>query len=232
MNDDYPERNDQTRAHDFDETVRRQPVERPPQPGPMARRVMPKTQLSPRPAGDQGDEPPPEKSGLYVPWWGFALVILVVAGITCGLWGVVLMNRGDTSTTNGPTPTPIFVVITSVPTVGVPPSAAPGALSTAPVGNPTQPPSGGPTATTPAVVGPAITIGATIVVKGTEGSGLTVRQGPGIDYTYIFVANEGEQFKVQDGPKEANGYTWWYIVDPNNADRFGWAVQNYMQVVP
>src|SRR5574341_182485 len=51
------------------------------------------------------DEPPePEESGLYVPWWGFALVILIVAGLTCGLWGLVLMTRGKTSTNAGPTP--------------------------------------------------------------------------------------------------------------------------------
>jgi len=226
MGDDYPQRDEPTEAHDFDQTVRRPSQQRPAQPAPMARPVFAATQPN-RGAEAGGSGETPEASGLYVPWWGFALVILVVAGITCGLWGVVLMNRGDAAASGGPTPTPIFVVITASATAGVPPSLTPGIVSTAPGSDPTQP-----VATPTLSVGPAIAIGATIVVKGTEGSGLTVRQGPGIDYTYVFVATEGEKFKIGDGPKQANGYTWWYIVDPNNADRFGWAVQNFMQVAP
>jgi len=226
MSDDYPPQRDQpTEAHDFDETVRRPPAERAPQPGPMARRVLPPTQATSRPMFG-GEEEPPEKSGLYVPWWGFALVILVVAGITCGLWGVVLLNR-DSAASGDASPTPIFVVITASPTSGVPATVTPSILVTTP------PPTGATaTPTFPPNSGLAITVGSRIVVRGTEGTGLTVRQGPGTDYTFVFIANEGEQFNVMDGPRESTGYTWWYILDPNNPDRFGWAVSIYMQVVP
>ncbi len=72
----------------------------------------------------------------------------------------------------------------------------------------------------------------TIKVTGTEGQGLTVRQGPGKDFTYVFIANEGDKFVIKDGPKQANDFTWWYIVDPNDQNRFGWAVADFMQVVP
>jgi hypothetical protein len=173
------------------------------------------------------DTPAPESSSLYVPWWGFALVILAVAGLTCGLWGVVLLSRGNAA--GGPTPTPIFVVITATPTLGpsaegtVPPvagaSPTPGVIATPEM--------------TPTIAGPttAVTVGSTVVIVGTGGDGLKVRQGPGLDYEYIFVATDGNQFKVEDGPREANDYTWWYIVDPQNADRFGWAVVDFMQVV-
>ncbi|MBN1428992.1 MAG: hypothetical protein JXB07_11450 [Anaerolineae bacterium] len=175
----------------------------------------------------EDDEPTPESSSLYVPWWGFALVILVVAGLTCGLWGIVLLSRGNAA--DGPTPTPIFVVITSTPTLGpsseepVPPieaaSPTPEEIVTT---EPTQ----------DAGLTTAISIGSIISIQGTGKDGLSVRQGPGLDYQYVFVANEGDQFEVQDGPREANGYTWWYITDPQNPDRFGWAVANFMQVVP
>jgi hypothetical protein len=157
-------------------------------------------------------------------------VILVVAGITCGLWGVVLITRGEGSTNIGPTPTPIFVVITPSATL----ESAPPATQSPGGGNP-FPPTMTPITLNPTTIptsGPAIPIilGATIIVSGTGGDGLSVRQGPGVDYPYLFVAEDGERFLVQDGPREASGYTWWYIVDPNDPNRFGWAVDIFMLV--
>jgi hypothetical protein len=177
-----------------------------------------------------------------VPWWGFVLVILAVAGITCGLWGVVLVSRGDASTSTGPTPTPIFVVITATATLG----AAPGPVvvtTTPPAAGPTTPPTGiTPTAGAASTSAPGvgatsthttpIAQGVTVVIAGTSGLGLNVRQGPGTDYTILFTAKDGDKFTVKDGPRQADGYTWWYIVDPNDQNRFGWAVQDNMQVVP
>ncbi|MBN1310953.1 MAG: hypothetical protein JXB30_05985 [Anaerolineae bacterium] len=195
-------------------------------PGTMPQRSSVKTQQYRTPSPDYDDVPDPGSSSLYVPWWGFALVILIVAGLTCGLWGVVLLSRG--SAADGPTPTPIFVVIVPTPTLGplsegtVPPESLP-------TPTPEEIAATEPTADTNLSV--AIEIGSMIVIDGTGGDGLAVRQGPGLDYQYIFVANDGDQFEVQDGPREANDYTWWYIVDPQNPDRFGWAVVDFMQVV-
>jgi hypothetical protein len=202
-----------------EQVTRRHPGTRPPQ-------SSLKTQQYRKPPPDYDDGPEPESSSLYVPWWGFALVILIVAGLTCGLWGVVLLSRG--SAAGGPTPTPIFVVIVPTPTLGpasegtVPPESIPSAT-------PEEVATTEPTPDTNLNV--AISIGNIIVIEGTGGDGLAVRQGPGLDYQYIFVANDGDQFEVQDGPREANEYTWWYIADPENPDRFGWAVVNFMRVV-
>lgn len=220
MSDQFPSDEQPTRRH-IDDATRRAPAERPPQTV-VSDRTLQRRMPPPEP------EPEPETSALYVPWWAFALVILVVAGLTCGLWGVVLMNRGDIATNSGPTPTPIFVVITATPTLGPAPG---GTIPANP--SPLPPPGETPTAETTPTVEPTgeITVGSTIMVSGTGGDGLAVRQGPGREYAFIFVANDGETFLVQDGPREADGYVWWYIVDPNNPDRFGWAVADYMQVV-
>ena len=245
MNQDYP-------PFDDDEETRRRistpsvPHSRsgPPPQGPMARPVLPQADptMPHRRLPDEPLPPEPESSGLYVPWWGFVLVILAVAGITCGLWSVVLINRGGAATSIGPTPTLVFVVITPTATLG---AGGPGPLvitSTPPAG-PTVAPQGGGTpaapagATAPAADGATATqglpiaLGVTIQVSGTGGDGLTVRQGPGKDFSSVFVANEGDKFVVKDGPRQANGFTWWYVVDPADANRFGWAVQDFMQVV-
>jgi hypothetical protein len=174
------------------------------------------------------------RSGLVVPWWGFVIVILAVAAITCGMWYVVLSNKGSTSTSLGASPTPIFVVITNTPTLGAsdagedqesPPTATQEAAESAPTEEPlpTDAPADENTGT-------PIQVGDKIVINGTEGAGLAVRQGPGLDYTYFFVANDGEAYTVEDGPRVMDDYIWWYIVDPEDEDRSGWAVEEFMEV--
>lgn len=235
MSQDYPPHDDQETRRRPDRTTPRQPA------GPMARPVFPHSDRTAMHRSAPGEPlpPEPETSPLYVPWWGFVLVILAVAGITCGLWGVVLMNRGEASTSVGPTPTPIFVVITATPTLGAGPlvvtttpppilisPAASEAVTAAP--KTTAPPG----YTPPSGTRIPISIGAVIVVIGTQGQGLNVRQGPGTDYAVNFLANDNDRFLVKDGPRQAQGYTWWYIIDPADQNRFGWAIEDNMQVVP
>jgi hypothetical protein len=168
-----------------------------------------------------------------VPWWGFALVILAVAAITCALWGFVLMNRGEPASGVGPTPTPIFVVITATPTLG----SAPGETPTppgagTPSGDTPVPPTVELTDLTPsATPSVPVTIGSTVVIAGTEGDGLAIRQGPGLSYSYFFVGNDGDVFTVEDGPRDADGHTWWYLTDPSDANRAGWAAESYLVVL-
>jgi hypothetical protein len=175
--------------------------------------------------------PPPSEpanSGLMVPWWGFALVILAVAGLTCGLWALVLMQKDPGFGSLGPSPTPIFHIITSTPTLGPDPNEPTNApLGTEPAVQPTigfevtpTPPGGAP-----------ITIGSRVQVTGTEGLGVAVRQGPGTTYTYFFVGQDGDVFIILDGPREADGYVWWEVSDPNDPNRSGWMVEDYLEVI-
>ncbi len=212
------------------------PRRRPPAESEPTRRIprMPRRTPTPQPESPPQAPPPlppdPRMSGLYVPWWGFAIVILAVAAITCGMWWFVLASRGSTAGEAGPTPTPIFVVITASPTLGPVSDGEAGAVTPlAPTETPTEPSL--PTETPASTEEVAIQVGSQIIVDGTEGTGLAIRQGPGIDFTYFFVANDGDQFSVEDGPRSADGYTWWYVVDPTDENRAGWAVSNYMTVI-
>ncbi|NDJ51759.1 MAG: hypothetical protein GYB68_01590 [Chloroflexi bacterium] len=175
----------------------------------------------------------PTRSAWYVPWWAFGLVILIVAGATCGTWSFILSNRGVAESGLIPTPTPIIVVITSTPTLsaaGAEESPAAEEATAAPL--PTETPLSFPEASpTSPQLSQIIEIGSRIIIEGTGGQGLAVRQGPGLTYTFFFVGNDGDLFDVQDGPREGDGFIWWYITDPNDADRAGWAAETYLQVV-
>ncbi len=188
---------------------------------------------------EPGGKPPRNRAPLSVPWWAFALTILIVAGLTCGLWAYVLAAQGDSASALDTTPTPIFVVITATPTLqgALPPPTSepgtPGNNSGDAAAQPTTPPEPTailpPEATAPSV-GIPISVGAQVRVEGTEGAGLAVRQGPGTDYTYFFVADDQDVFTVQDGPRSGDGYNWWYVVDPNDENRAGWAVDLFLVV--
>ena len=39
-------------------------------------------------------------------------------------------------------------------------------------------------------------------------------------------------FLVTDGPQQVDGHTWWYLTAPYDQTRSGWAVQDYLSVIP
>ena len=48
----------------------------------------------------------------------------------------------------------------------------------------------------------------------------------------VFVGEEEEIFLVKDGPQQADGYTWWYLVAPYDETRAGWAAADFLAAVP
>ncbi len=76
-----------------------------------------------------------------------------------------------------------------------------------------------------------LTMGAYVQVSGTGGDGLRLRTVPSLDSDVLFLAIEAEVLQVRDGPRQEDGYTWWYLVAPYDETRFGWAVSNYLVVV-
>jgi hypothetical protein len=85
-------------------------------------------------------------------------------------------------------------------------------------------------ATEPVVVG-GISIGSYVQIAGTEGQGLRIRSGPGTNNPARFVGMDAEVFMVKDGPKDSDGFTWWYLEAPYDPQRSGWAAANYLQVI-
>jgi hypothetical protein len=76
-----------------------------------------------------------------------------------------------------------------------------------------------------------IKVGDFVQIAGTGGDGLRVRSGAGVQNPPLFLGMESEVFQVNEGPKEADGITWWYLVAPYDENRKGWAASNYLTVI-
>jgi hypothetical protein len=66
-----------------------------------------------------------------------------------------------------------------------------------------------------------------IMISGTEGEGLNVRENPGTDSPIVYLAQEGETYKITDGPQIKDGLIWWHIDQTAEGQKTGWAVQDY-----
>jgi hypothetical protein len=76
-----------------------------------------------------------------------------------------------------------------------------------------------------------ISIGSYVQISGTEGSGLRLRSGPGTSNPPRFLGMESEMFQVVDGPKESDGFIWWFLEAPYDPGRSGWAAASFLTVV-
>jgi len=161
----------------------------------------------------------PRESTAYIPLWLLAFVAAFFAVGALGLTGFVFATRSA----DLPAPTATVMVVT------VPP---PGSLATA---TPQTPPTllpAQPSDTPPPPPPGEVRVGVYVQVVGTGEAGfLNLRAEPNLDSPVNYLALEHEVFQVQAGPTEASGFVWWYLVDPATNTKFGWGVQNYLQVV-
>jgi hypothetical protein len=74
-----------------------------------------------------------------------------------------------------------------------------------------------------------IQVGGFVQIADTEGEGLRLRRDPSLNGEIVYLGLEGEIFQVKGGPEDRDGYLWWQLVAPLNADRTGWAVSNYLE---
>lgn len=72
-------------------------------------------------------------------------------------------------------------------------------------------------------------LGQLVQVYGTEGEGLRLRSEPGLEATILFLGLEHEVFRVEEGPVERDGYQWWYLVNPYDESKRGWAVSAFLR---
>jgi hypothetical protein len=163
----------------------------------------------------------PRESAGYIPWWLLAIVAAAFLVAAMGMAAVVIFTR----------PAGLPLATATVVVVTAPPAVTAG-LETATIQSPATLPPADATSTAPPPPPGEVGVGAYVQVVGTGDAGfLNLRSEPNIDSAVNYLAIENEVFQVQAGPTNASGFTWWYLVDPATNSRFGWAVQNYLQVV-
>jgi hypothetical protein len=85
---------------------------------------------------------------------------------------------------------------------------------------------------TPTLAPDEIGLGGYVQIAGTEGEGLRLRADPGLNGAPVFLGFDEEVFQVREGPQEADGYTWWYLVAPYDEARAGWAAADFLGAIP
>jgi phage shock protein C len=68
--------------------------------------------------------------------------------------------------------------------------------------------------------------GATVVVQGTLGGGLNLRDQPTTYAKIVTNAKEGATLVVLEGPRDSDGYVWWRLRAPDGKE--GWAAANWL----
>jgi hypothetical protein len=141
---------------------------------------------------------------------GLAIILCII------VWVIIANSRK--SPTQPALQTSAMIVVPA-PTLTPLPSATPYYTPT-PTQRPGLPPAS-----------PGIQIGEYVQISGTDGVGLRLRSGAGLNFESKFLGMDAEVFEVRDGPVEANGITWWYLVAPYDENRSGWAASNYLLIV-
>jgi hypothetical protein len=175
------------------------------------RNWMDDTVPSPRTAAGRGEgKGSPGLAAIPARVWILGVLVGLVALAAFGVWGLVFF--GGRLAGDEPTPTPI--IWTATPAATLTPGVVPTETDV-------------PIPTT----SPGIAIGRYVKVTGTRGAGLSLRAGPGVNYDRMDTALDGEVFIVVDGPRQAGGYDWWMVRDPDNEERQGWGAGNYLEPV-
>jgi hypothetical protein len=153
------------------------------------------------------------------------ILIWLILGVCVGILGTVVLlsvgfitrNRNQTLAAS----TPVLDIIpapSTTPTRIASPTSPEEAIET-------------PSATLAPAAEGEINLGQLVEISGTGGDGLRLRVQPGLSATIAFLGVESEVFEVGGGPQEADGYQWWFLRNPYNTEKTGWAVSIYLRSI-
>ena len=175
---------------------------------------------SDRPWEDPERKPRPQARRRRVtlpPWALLAIFIAIVILLCLGL--VLIINAIRNGDDESLTPSPTF-------TSEVVPTATVSLLTPTDVITPTSTvvlTVGTPPATTPPT---EIRPGVLVVVTGTGGAGLRLRELATTNSKMVILVREGTVLTVLEGPTDADGYTWWKVRTPDGEE--GWGAANWL----
>ena len=147
----------------------------------------------------------------FLTWWVWVLGALAGLALVAVAW-IVLFAAPLPNLPAEAVP-PQFTVFPPPTFTPIPPTLAPTPFYT-------------PTAALPTVAPGTIGVGGMVEV--TE-DGLRLRDAPSITAKILSQGSAHELFTVVDGPRTADGYTWWLLQGVFDPTRQGWAVENYLR---
>ena len=167
---------------------------------------------------DRKRKPHTTRRRLVLPPWALLAIIVGVVIVLCValvLFVQALKNKVDeapavpaATATLEPEPTHTPSLLTAIllpsPTATEPPDAGEGGPSTS------------------AEIAP----GASVVVKGTKGAGLNIREEPSRQAPIVASAKENAELTVLEGPQEAGGYVWWKLKTTDGEE--GWGASEWL----
>jgi hypothetical protein len=178
---------------------------------------------SDRPWDDPEKKPKPQarRRRVILPPWALLAILVALVILVCA--SLVLIIRAIRGGGEEELPTPLPTVTAAAPapatatvTLLTPTSAiTPTNTVVLPIESqePTQPPT---------EIGP----GALVIVEGTVGAGLNLREQPTTYARVVGNAPEGTVLTVLEGPRDADGYVWWRLRAPDGAE--GWGAANWL----
>ena len=175
---------------------------------------------SDRPWEDPERKPRPQarRRRVTLPPWALLAIFIGIVILLC-ISLVLIVRAIRSGDDEAPTPSPTF-------TSEVSPSATVSLLTPTAAITPTSTvvlTVGTPPATTPPT---EIRPGALVVVTGTGGAGLRLRELPTTDSQLVVMAREGTVLTVLEGPTDADGYRWWKVRTPEGEE--GWGADNWL----
>jgi hypothetical protein len=155
--------------------------------------------------------PPPRGPGSLLAWWVWPLGALFGLAAVIAAW-ILLFVAPLPALPRDAVP-PYYTVYPPPTFTPVPPTATLTPFYTSTPALPTLVPG---------------TIGVGAMVEVTE-DGLRLRDAPSLNGKILSQASAHELFNVVDGPRQADGYTWWLLQGVYDTARQGWAVENYLR---
>ena len=143
-------------------------------------------------------------------WWLGPLLGLVLG--VCALIGFSgLIGLKPLSSATDAAPTARVITITPSPVIPTPTLLPEQVVPTLVIASPT--PTG-------------LYIGGSAIVAGT-GSSLRLRSDPGLQSTTLKTVDDGTRLKILEGPRDADGLTWWRLEDAADGAQ-GWAAEKFL----
>ena len=155
--------------------------------------------------------------------WAIGVVLVLILAV------VLVANIGKKPDANNPTvPAGTAAAgITVAATSGAGNTVTSGSGATTGASKTTAAGAGGTTAAGTTAAAPTAATSKTALVKGTGGDGLNMRETPSKTGAKVTSIKDGEKVNVKDGPKDADGLTWYQI---EYQGKTGWASSAYLEI--